>query len=89
MMNLIAMYANESNNLAYLMANLIRQSIFEKFVVQQKSVCGQTKGDKNFLGRTIFFNVLAEKFCPRIKIFRRTKIFLTDPLLRRALSLTV
>ena len=39
---------------------------------------GQTKEDKNFQGRTIIFDALAKKLCPRIKIFRGTKIFLTE-----------
>ena len=78
----IYIYAKESNNLAYPMADLIRQSIFERFMVQQKSVWSNprsNKGDKNFQGRTIFFNVLAKMFYPRIKIFRWAKIFLTVP----------
>ena len=66
------------------MADLIRQSIFERFVVQQKSVFdqtqGQTKEDKNFqVGQYFLMPVLAEKFYPRIKTFRGTKLFLTVP----------
>ena len=48
------------------MADLIRQSIFERFVSTQKSVFdqtqGQTKGDKNFQGRTIFLMLLLKSF---------------------------
>ena len=33
--------------------------------------------DKNFQGRTKVFNIIAEKFCPRIKIFGGTIFFLT------------
>ena len=48
------------------MADMIRQSIFERFVVQQKSVFdqtqGQTKGDKNFQADKIFLTVpISEK----------------------------
>ena len=69
------------------MEDLIKQSICEKFVLQQKSVFdqtqGQTKGAKNFQGRTILLMLLLKSFVPaRIKIFRRTKIFLTGPGIR-------
>ena len=35
--------------------------------------------DKNFQGRTKIFNIIAEKFCPRIKILGGTIFFLTEP----------
>ena len=36
--------------------------------------------DKNFQGRTKIFNIIAESFCPRIKIFGGTIFFLTVPI---------
>ena len=40
-------------------------------------------GGQKFQGRTKIFNTIAEKFYPRIKIFKGTIFFLTQALLRR------
>ena len=48
--------------------------------------CCQTwpdQADKNFQGRTKVFNIIAENFCSRIKIFGGTIFFLTGPIRKR------
>ena len=42
------------------------------------------QADKNFQGRTKIFNIIAENFCPRIKIFGGTIFFLTPLLVEKA-----